>query len=133
MESQSKLPPFRTILIFAIFLVFVGVMGLILLFSLTTPTLGPRWLLFFLTTFAASGIFLPVAYFLHVRFPNNPPAEPVVLVREALFFGAYCDFMLWLQLGHVLNFAMAVFILAGFVAIELLVRMSERSRWKPQS
>ena len=132
MENRSKLPPFRTVLAFAVFLASVGVIGLVLLFSLTLPTLGPRWLLFFLTTFAASGIFLPVAYFLHLRFPNNPPAETSVLLREALFFGAYCDFMLWLQLGGVLNFAIAVFIFAGFIAIELLIRLRERSRWKPQ-
>jgi len=74
-----------------------------------------------------------VAYFLHLRFPNNPPAETMVLIREALFFGAYCDFMLWLQLGGVLNLAMGVFIFMGFVAIELLVRLRERSKWNPQA
>jgi len=56
-----------------------------------------------------------------------------VLIREALFFGAYCDFMLWLQLGGVLNLAMGVFIFMGFVAIELLVRLRERSKWNPQA
>jgi len=111
----------------------IGVLGLILLFSLTLPTLGPRWLLYFLTTFAASGLFLPVAYFFHRRFPNDPPAETTVLVREALWFGAYCDFMLWLQLGNVLNLALAVFIAMGLVAIEFLIRMRERARWKPQA
>jgi hypothetical protein len=133
MENRPVLPPFRTILAFAAFLITVGVVGLVLLFSLTTPTLGPRWLLFFLTTFAAAGVFLPVAYFLHLRFPNHPPAETMVLIREALFFGAYCDCMLWLQLGGVLNLAMGVFIFMGFVAIELLVRLRERSEWNPQA
>ncbi len=133
MENRSNLPPFRSVLTIGIFMAVIGVFGLIFLFSLTLPTLGPRWLLYFLATFAASGIFLPIAYFIHRRFPNKPAADTTVLVREALLFGAYCDFMLWLQLGNVLNFAMAAFIAAGFVAIEFLVRMRERSRWKPQA
>jgi hypothetical protein len=133
MENRPNLPPFRTILAFSIFLFAVGVVGLVVLFSLTTPTLGPRWLMFFLTTFGAAGVFLPLAYFLHLRFPNNPPADGMVLIREALFFSAYCDFMLWLKLGGVLNFAMVVFIFIGFVAIELIVRLRERSKWNPQA
>lgn len=133
MERRSNLPPFRTILTLSISMAVLGVLGLVLLFSLTLPTLGPRWLLYFLTTFVASGLFLPLAYFIHLRFPNNPPAETTVLVREALWFGAYCDFMLWLQLGNVLNFALAVFIAMGFVAIELIIRLRERARWKPQA
>jgi len=111
----------------------VGALGLILLFSLTLPTVVPRWLLYLIATFTASGLFLPFAFFIHRRFPNNPPAETTVLVREALWFGAYCDFMLWLQLGNVLNFAMAVFIAMGFVALEFIIRMRERARWKPQA
>lgn len=133
MENKSELPPFRTVLALSISLVALAVLGLVLLFSLTLPTLGPRWLLYFLITFAASGLFLPLAYFIHRRFPNNPPAETTVLVREALWFGAYCDFMLWLQLGNVLNLALAVFIAMGFVAIEFLIRMRERARWKPHA
>ncbi len=133
MENKSELPPFRTVLALSISLVALAVLGLVLLFSLTLPTLGPRWLLYFLVTFAASGLFLPIAYFIHRRFPNNPPAETTVLVREALWFGAYCDFMLWLQLGNVLNLALAIFIAMGFVSIEFLIRMREHARWKPHA
>ncbi len=114
-------------------MVFSGAIGLVLLFSLTTPTLGPRWLLFFLITLAASGIFLPVAHYLHLRFPSTPPVDASVLVREALLFAGYFDLIVWLQLGRVLNFALAIFIAIGIIAIELLIRMRERSRWKPQA
>jgi hypothetical protein len=133
MENRQNLPAFRTILTFALLLLAIGGIGLALLFSLTTPTLGPRWLLFFLVTFAAAGLFLPVAFFLNLRFPTTPQAGSGVLLREALFFGGYCDLLLWLQLGGVLNFAMGTFILMGFVAIELIIRLRERSTWNPQA
>ena len=133
MENRQNLPAFRTILSFALFLLVIGGVGLVLLFSLTTPTLGPRWLMFFLVTFAAAGLFLPVAYFLNLRFPTTPPAGTSVLLREALFCGGYCDLLLWLQLGRVLNFANGTFILLGFVAIELIIRLRERSTWNPQA
>lgn len=132
METPGGLPSFRPILITSVSMSLIGILGLVILFSVTTPTLGPRWLLFFLITLAASGIFLPVAHFLHLRFPSTPRADSSVLVREALEFAGYLDLIIWLQLGRVLNFALAIFIAAGIVAIELLIRLRERSRWKPQ-
>lgn len=133
MQSPAGLPSFRPILITSILMGLLGIIGLVLLFSFTTPTLGPRWLLFFLITIAASGIFLPVAHFLHLRFPSTPAVDATVLVRESLWFAGYFDLIVWLQLGRVLNFALAVFIAVGVVAIELLIRLRERSRWKPQA
>lgn len=132
LETPGSLPSFRPILITSLVMALIGIIGLVVLFSFTTPTLGPRWLLFFLITLAASGLFLPVAHFLHLRFPSTPPADSSVLVREALEVGGYLDLLVWLQLGRVLNFALAIFIAAGIVAIELLLRLRERSRWKPQ-
>jgi hypothetical protein len=121
--------PFSAILFTSLFLLLVGGVGLALLFDLTVPTLGPRWLLFFLVTLAVSGLALPVAYFINIRFPSTPPANAGVLLREALFFGIYVDLVIWLQFGKVLNFAIAVFILAGFVLIEFLLRWRERNRF----
>ena len=120
---------FSAILITSILLFFVGALGLVLLFSLTVPTLGPRWLLFFLITLAGSGLALPGAYFLNLRFPSNPPAQGSVLVREALFFGLYVDLLVWLRFGKVLNFAIIIFLLVGFGLIEFLLRWLERSRF----
>ena len=128
MESKGR-SPFNAILITSLLLFFVGVLGLVLLFSLTVPTLGPRWLLFFLVTLAGSGLALPAAYFLNLRFPSNPPAQGNVLVREALFFGLYLDLLVWLRFGKVLNFAIIIFLLVGFGLIEFLLRWLERSRF----
>jgi hypothetical protein len=124
---------FQAVLITSIIFVLVGGVGLVLLFNLTVPTLGPRWLLFFLVTLAASGLALPVAYFLNLRFPGSQPAGTNVLMREALFFGIYVDVLIWLRFGKVLNFAIGVFLLVGFALIELLVRWRENSRFHPGS
>jgi hypothetical protein len=130
-ELRQQLPSYRLVLTTAIILSAIGWIGLLLLFILTVPTLGPRWLLFFLVTLAFSGLALPIAHYLHKRFPGKPVATAAVLVREALWFGAYADILLWLQFGKVLNFALAVLILTGFVAIEVLIRVRERSKWTP--
>ena len=102
-----------------------------ILFLFTLPTLGPRWLLYFLVTLVSSGLALPVAYYLNKRFPSKPPASSAVLIREALWFGIYIDLILWLQFGKVLNFALALFIAIGLGAVELLVRVRERSQFTP--
>lgn len=130
-SNQEQLPRFGPILTTSIILFLIGVIGLGILFLFTVPTLGPRWLLFFLATLVGSGLALPVAYYLHKRFPSVPTAGASVLVREALWFGVYVDLILWLQFGRVLNFALAIFIGVGLIAIEILIRMRERSRFTP--
>jgi len=130
-EIREQVPPFGAALTTAIILGVIGWVGLILLFLLTVPTLGPRWLLFFLVTLAFSGIALPVVHYLHRRFPGKPVATAVVMVREALLVGAYADVLLWLQFGKVLNFALAILIAAGLIAIEVFTRLREKNRWTP--
>jgi len=130
-EIREQVPPFGAALTTAIILGVIGWVGLILLFLLTVPTLGPRWLLFFLVTLAFSGMALPVVHYLHRRFPGKPVATAVVMVREALLAGAYADVLLWLQFGKVLNFALAILIAAGLIAIEVFTRLREKNRWTP--
>jgi len=101
------------------------------LFLFTVPLLGPRWLLFFLVTMLFSGLALPVVFYLHLRFPSNPPVSGRVITREAIFVGIYADILLWLQISKVLNFALVLFITIGFIAIELIIRMTETSRFNP--
>ncbi len=132
MDTKNS-SPFSAVLVTSLLLIAVGGAGLVLLFNLTVPTLGPRWLLFFLVTLAASGVALPFAYFINIRFPSNPPAQSGVLLREAVFAGLYVDLVIWLRFGKVLNFAIGVFVLAAFVFIEILLRWRERSRFAPDS
>lgn len=132
-ESHNELPPFRPVFITSLVLATVGMIGLALLVILTLPTLGPRWLLFFLVTLVGSGLIMPIVYYLHKRFPSIPRIGASVLLRESLFAAAYLDLIIWLQFGRVLNFALAVFIAVGFIAVELIIRWRERSQFVPIS
>lgn len=131
-ESRSQHPRFKPVFITSLLLVLSSVIGLVALFVFTVPTLGPRWLLFFLVAMLASGLALPVVYYLNLRFPSNPPVSSRVISREAAWCGIYADLLLWLQFGKVLNYALAIFIAIGFIAIELLLRMREQSSFSPR-
>jgi hypothetical protein len=124
--------PFLPFLLIGIFLAIAGWGGLVVLILMTVPTLAPRWLFFFLLTLGVTGIALPVIYFLHRRFPSEPPAEQGVIVREALMVGLYADLLAWLLPGGVLNIPLALFLMGGLILIEILLRMRERTRFKPK-
>jgi len=130
MES-SMTPPVRTFLPAAFVLCLIGWGGLIYLVFFTVPTVGPRWLFFFLGVLAITGTALPAVAFLNRRFPTVPPATPGMVIREAIWVGLYLTTLAWLQLGRVLNLALAFLLAVGFIAIEILVRLRERSQWKP--
>jgi len=131
-DTQPPRMLFMPVLTTSIILVLTAVVGLTGLFLFTVPTLGPRWLLFFFVTLLVSGLMLPVVYYLHLRFPSNPPVSSRVIIREASWWGIYADILLWMQFGKVLNYALAIFIAIGFIAIELLIRMREQSRFMPR-
>ena len=109
-----------------------GYGGLALLIRFAYPTLGPRWLFFFLLTLALCGTALPVAAFLHRRFPSKPAEDWDTILRQSIWFGAFGNLVCWLQLGRVLTLPLVFFLGLGFFAIEFLIRLRERSRWKPE-
>lgn len=121
-----------SILITSIVLNLIGWVGLILLLNFSLPTLGPRWIFFLLLTIAISGLALPILFFLHLRFPTDPPAEMNVYIREALFVSIFVDMLAWLQLGRVLSPLRAFLVAVGMVAIEFFIRLRERSKFKPK-
>lgn len=125
------MPPFFPVLFTSLLLLLIGATGLAALFVFMVPTLGPRWLFFFLTTLTASGFAMPIVYFLNRRFMSQPPATAAVIVREAIWFGILVDILLWLQLGRVLNVTLTGFLIAGLILIEFLLRLRERSRFSP--
>jgi hypothetical protein len=114
----------------SIFLFIIGWGGLILLVLTTLPTVGPRWLFFFLCVLAITGTALPVTAFLNRRFPSTPPPTYMVVVRQALWFSIYVSTLIWLQMGRVLNPALAILLAIGLGLIEFLLRLSEKSQWK---
>jgi hypothetical protein len=105
--------------------------GLDILFTQSLPSLGPRWLYFFLLLFALTGLALPVTAFLNLRFPSNPPANGNIVLRQALWFGVYGNLISWLQMDRELTLGLGIMIAGGMIVIEILIRLGERSRWSP--
>lgn len=121
----------NTFLPLSLVLTILGWGGLFLTIRNTVPTLGPRWLFFFLGVLALTGPALPLVYFLNKRFPSDPPVEGMVILRQALWVGVFGSTLTWLQLGRVLTAGLAVILAGVFALIEFLLRLFERSRWNP--
>ena len=130
MEGEST-PPVRAFLFVAFILVIIGWGGLVSLVINTVPTVFPRWLFFFLLVLAVTGTVLPLIAFLNQRFPSTPPANWSVIIRQATWFGLFAATIAWLQMGRVLSTVMAILLITGFVLVEFLLRLNERSQWKP--
>ncbi len=115
----------------SILLMVVGWAGLISTVLFFLPNGGTRWLFFFTLFLAVTGSVLPLVAFLNQRFPGEPPASRLAILRQALWFGIYAASLAWLQLGRMLTPVVAMLILVGLLIIELLLRLRERSQWKP--
>ncbi len=129
--STAGTPSPLAFLLTTILLTVVGWGGLFLLLNAAEPTLWPRWLFFFLIVVAFTGLGLPLVSFLNHRFPSDPPARVQVIVRQALWVGAYASTLAWLQYGRILNWALAILVGLAFFAIEWFLRLRERSQWTP--
>jgi hypothetical protein len=129
MKSNTS-PRVANFLPASIFLFIIGWGGLIALIVSTLPTVGPRWLFFFLCVLAITGTTLPITAFLNRRFPSTPPPTYMVVVRQALWIAVYVSTLVWLQMGRVLNPALAILLAIGLGLIEFLLRLSEKSQWK---
>jgi hypothetical protein len=125
-------PPFRSFLWSSILLSLFGWGGLAVLVATTLPTLGPRWLFFFLLLSGLSGTTLPVAYYLNLRFPSTPPADGGSILREAMLVGIYGCLVIWLQQGRVLTAPLGVVLALGFFLIEFFIRIRLVSLWRPK-
>ena len=97
-----------------------------------TPTVWARWLLFFGGTLGLTGLALPVAWFLNLRFPSEPPAGAGVIVRQAIWVGVYGVVLAWLQQARLVTLWTGLGLAVGLAAIEYLVRMREKARWQPK-
>ncbi|HLA98613.1 MAG TPA: hypothetical protein VJL34_09165 [Anaerolineales bacterium] len=129
--DTNQSPSVRSVLPAAIFLGATGWLGLAVVLLFTLPTVGPRWLFFFAAVVAITGSALPVIAFLNRRFPSAPPPTPGVIVRQAVWVGIYFPTLAWLQIGRVLTPALALLLALGLILIEWLLRLREKSQWKP--
>ena len=128
-EQPSK--DYRSLILAAGILILVCWPLLYLLLNTTLPTVGPRWFFFFLWTMAVTGTALPFIWVLHRRFDSNRPAPPHVLIRQSLWFGLYITLCLWLQINRSFSIPLALLIAIGFSILEFLIRIFERSTWRP--
>jgi hypothetical protein len=109
----------------------LGWLGLVAILKLTDPSGGTRWAVFFTLVIAVTGTMLPVTAYLNRRFSSQPPATANVVLRQALWVGVCSATLAWLQLGRVLNTPITILLLVGFALMEGLLRLRERSQWKP--
>jgi len=109
----------------------VGWGGLFFLITQTLPLVWARWGFFVLVLMAITGTFLPIVYFFHRRFPDEPPADSSVIVRQSLWFGVYGATLAWLQLGRLVTVYVILGLGFGLIAIEYFIRMRERAHWTP--
>ncbi len=130
-DNQNQPIPFKFYLPGMLVLIILGAIGIGLILTLTLPTIGPRWLFFFFLVIFVTGLFLPFTWFLNLRFPSDPPAQPHVIIRQAAWFGIFAALILWLQMGRVLTASLGIIMAAALVLVEFLIRLWERSRWKP--
>jgi hypothetical protein len=130
MPSQ---PSFRPYLLSAIFLIVLGWGGLasIIFIAKLPPLVWARWGFFVLWVMALTGTALPIVYFFNRRFPSSPPAEPNVIVRQALWVGVYGATLAWLQLGRLVTLYIIIGLASGLIAIEYFIRIREKARWRP--
>lgn len=124
---------FKDFLSAFLILTLTGWIGILLVILLALPTLGPRWLFFFLGVIALSGTSLPIIYYLNKRFPSDPIVDKGIIIRQSIWVGVYGSTLVWLQMGRVLNSILAIVLAVALILIELLLRLWERSHWNPKA
>ncbi len=120
-------------MISGLFMMLVGWGGLALLIVVFSvpPLVWARWGFFALWFVALTGTALPIVYFLNLRFPSDPPAEPNAIVRQAIWVGVYGATVAWLQLAQLATLWVWLGLAGGLIAVEYVLRSRERARWHP--
>ena len=121
---MDEKPSFRPFFLATILLLGFGWGGLALVLNFSLPTLWPRWAFFALIIIALTGTALPISFFLNQRLLSN---EAGVVTRQAIWVGIYFAILAWLQIGHILNLSVALWFVLGFLGIEYLIQLRERS------
>ena len=136
MQSQST-PPVKSFLPTAIILALIGWIGLIVVTQSVQPHAGGRWIFLALLMLAVTGTVLPLVALFNRRFASKPPPTPLVILRQAIWVGVYVTSLAWLQylyqnfFEEAVPISLAALLGLGFVIIEWLLRLRERSQWKP--
>ena len=118
---------FRTYLVSMITLLLVGWGGVFFVIYFSLPYVWSRWGFFVLGFMALTGTALPIVYFLHLRFPEDPPVGSNVIVRQSLWVGVYGATLAWLQLGRLVTLYVILGLAGGLVAAEYFIRVREKA------
>ena len=113
-------------------LLLLGWGGLFATLFFSLPFVWSRWGFFVLGIMALTGTALPITYFLHRRFPSEPPVDPNVIVRQSLWVGVYGGTLAWLQLGRLVTLYVILGLAGGLIAAEYFIRMREKANRRPQ-
>jgi hypothetical protein len=128
---MSEIPSFRPFILPTLVLIFGGWGGVAAMVLLAEPLVWMRWALFALLFLALTGTALPIVYFFHLRFPSHPPPGQSVILRQSQWVGIFVLILLWLRQGDLLTLWLTLGLAGGLLAIEWLIRLRERSLWKP--
>lgn len=128
---NSKQTTFQNYLFSTLALIIIGWSGIAALLYFSLPFVWARWGFFVFGIMALTGTALPVVYFLHHRFPSDPPAGSNVIVREALWVGVYAATLAWLQLGRLVTLYVILGLAGGLIAIEYFIRLREKANRTP--
>ena len=122
---------FKSFGIPALVLTIIGWGGLFIIITQTLPYVWARWGFFVFIFMGLTGIALPIVYFLHQRFPSEPPAESNVIMRQSFWVGAYGATLAWLQLGRLVTLNVMLGLAGGLIAAEYFIRLREKANRRP--
>ena len=132
MQSQDNQLRFWQFLPASLLFFLAGGAGLFYTITKMVPQIGPRWLFFFCLVLAVAGLATLPIFFLHKRFPSTPAVDALPILREAVFVGVFVASLVWLQIGRMLSPSLGLIMAIAFVLAEFLIRLWERSTWKPR-
>lgn len=112
----------------SILLAIPGLIGLLILFRGTEPTLFPRILFFVFMMLTFSGLGLMPCAYLNAYLTKDGMTRQRVVVRQATWVGMFFTVIAWFQVGRILSTSVAVVTAIGFILIEFLFLMRDKSR-----
>jgi hypothetical protein len=75
---------------------------------------------------AASGLVLPLASYLNLRFGNEASSHWFVALRQAMWVGIWVAFCTWLQINRSLGIGVALLVAVVLVIFEVLLQIRSR-------
>lgn len=127
MKAQLKFKPFG---LSALAFILIGFGGLYFIITQAEPFVPARWAFFVFMFMGLTGISLPIVYFLHKRFPSEPPVESNVITRQSCWVGGYGVTLAWLQLSRLVTLNVMLVLAGGIIAAEYFIRLREKANRK---